>query len=38
MRSFLTRRWHGPDRVPTRQIQSDLPRGDHSHPTQEGGL
>ncbi len=38
LRPFLTGRWRGPDRSPTRQIQSDLPRDDHSHSTQEGGL
>ena len=38
LRPFLNRQWRGPDRSLTRQIQSDLPRDDHSHSTQEGGL
>ena len=37
LRPFLTGRWRGPDREPAGQIQSDLPREDHPHPTQEGG-
>ena len=38
LRPFLNRQWGGPDREPTRQIQSDLLGQNHSHPTQEGGL
>ena len=38
MLPFLNHQWRGPDRVPTQQIRSDLPREDHSHLTQEDGL
>ena len=38
LRPFLNRQWRGPDRGATRQVQSDLPGQNHSHPTQEGGL